>query len=276
MKKLLAVLLAAMVLCGVLAVGAGAVSISDLTVEQLEQYNKILNDYFQFKQYASPVDTAWIVFTPTPLYDQITPALKDPTKELEYRNKYFELASALSDILGLYDEQALVAAFLAGTMKPKMEAMFDAYFKERVKLIRPFIEEYLKPEAVDYAGEVGAVNILFILLTEHSALIEKDAALVSRGRAIVDQFTADDLREIVLEGKWAEAKAYVREVREALRQLLIDAGVLDPDADPDADPAPDSDPIFALLASFLPESIARVLAAIVRYILFGWLWERLL
>ena len=39
-------------------------------------------------------------------------------------------------------------------------------------------------------------------------------------------------------------------------------------------PEPGADPIFGLLASFLPVSVANVAAAIVRYVFFGWLWGR--
>jgi len=44
--------------------------------------------------------------------------------------------------------------------------------------------------------------------------------------------------------------------------------------DPDDDDEPETDPIYDFFAAFLPTGVARVLAWIVRYLLFGWLWGR--
>jgi hypothetical protein len=48
----------------------------------------------------------------------------------------------------------------------------------------------------------------------------------------------------------------------------------DPGTNPGTNPGGNPDPIYDFFGSFLSANIASVLAWIVRYILFGWLWGR--
>jgi hypothetical protein len=60
----------------------------------------------------------------------------------------------------------------------------------------------------------------------------------------------------------------------AARRSKTRKSISDPD-DPGADPGgeePASDPIYDFFASFMPGNIASILAWIVRYVFFGWLW----
>jgi len=235
MKRILVILLAALMFLGVFAVGAGAVGYDDLTAEQKAQFDKIYTDstsiYWQFKLYTSCATVA----ADTSLFNE--KAMIDETKMDEYLGKIREAEDEVKATAAYReydafcdDEEALVAAFLAGTLKADLEAKLDAYWEEIYIRYRPLNSAYLKPEFIAFTEAVETVYELEMILMFFSGLSQEKIMEIKRqAEALVAEY-GFSINQIVEQGNWAEGKATLDDMNAKMRALLVREGVIPPES----------------------------------------------
>ena len=293
MKKAMSFLLAVLLLCGGLAVGAGAaLSEEDEDAIYCILYGAYLKHLYAAESSERPLATiiflgsSALIFFET-LYLDGSPGLDAFFNEVENLG-IPSLDDALQQVIDNLEAQN-EALYTAGTLKQTVdtlmaeavEAWFASVPEEEAAAL---LAAYVKPEALVFTKAfAGLWEYLFwadaapYLLTD-----EEFAAFAAVPAPDVSTFYFEILRNLLGEGKLAEATAATEEFADRCKQWLIDAGILEPDPgpgpgpgpNPNPDPDPDPDPIFDFFASFLPEGVANVLTFIVKYIFFGWLWGR--
>jgi hypothetical protein len=277
MKRILATVLAILMTLGVFAIGADAGAFDDLTAAEWEAFDKIYDDAkmsVSIKEHGSP----WLVagdFVGGATILGLS-ALKDPSKYADFMSDYEDAYyddEATGSALDAYDDflndqDALVAAFRAGTLKAQIEAKGNAYINALNAALEPICRTYCKPEFIEFSISYGRMQEL----SYTTYLSDCDDEL---SEAIDAIFDSDELEALIAqgsEGRWAEAKAMIDGLNLEAENLLIEAGLIAPIPTPP--PSGTDDKIQAFFEGFLPAALANVFTWIVKYLFFGWLWGR--
>jgi len=255
MKKLLAVLLAAMVLCGVLAVGASAMTMEEYEAAE-ETVNLAYAAWFSAsgfnEKYGAATDAqreslmALLSATVSPLWDAMVDALAaEPTD-------YDAVLAARKAFLaqGILVRSTFFNLYVS-------DSLWDLLGGNPSKIT--YILTYNLQDGT--GGPAQQTDIAENTTTTLGTTVPTKEGYIFKGWSA----TPDGATSIT---------SIVMDDNKTVYAILEPVSVPDPDPDPDADPDPDPDPIFVFLVSFLPEGIANVAAVIVRYVFFGWLWGR--
>jgi len=277
-KKLLAVVLAAMMMCGVLAVGASAVPIAAQgTFEE---------DFAAFKQEAEDNATLRVWISPTIVYEIFADreyAFKDgKTKKglSEAEDKLMAEAKDSAECKALQtfldNEDALRAAHADGTLKDKLFALYKAFYDVYIDEVDALAIEYFRPDALAYATEYSKFNALAFVFDCADLAPEKRAEIKEK----FNNYAAWSTRNALDEGNLEEALRIVKAATKEFEKILAEYGIItlsnpDPDPDPDPDPNPNDDkPDPKPEPDPEPTFIAKVWNFILKWFLFGWLWMK--
>jgi len=245
MKRLLSVFLAVLLL-GAGAMGAGAAwaaegsaggvtlfapGVDDLTPGQLAEILEIVRYYQLFYDFGSTsaIPVNCIVSLAMVLDDAHIDTSN--AKRFEFYEKVNDAIIAVRTTAAFYalfsegDEEAVVAAYFAGTLKADLEKMLDDCLAEHEKQLRPLVNAYLKPEFIPFAESYAVMEGLFFAILCSNLSISQQGSLTGEVRALAN---ASDWPQLAEQGQWAQAKTGLDAMNAAARQLLIDAGVLAP------------------------------------------------
>ena len=278
MKRILATALAMLMLLGVFAVGAGAVTYNDLTAEQKAQYDDIgrwFTRYWDSKHFTT------YVFLAAEINVVNAPALIDGGKLEEFLVKVRAAENAAQETAAWTElntfpknEEATIAAFLAGTLKADLEAKVDAYWAEIINRYQPLIDAYLKPEFLAF---IESYRIYFELgwALEFFGLVNRPKAEEIANGPYMEIINASDhkmIDQLAKEGKWTEAKARFDALNPKLRKLLIDEGVIAADTYTVTYNANGGSgaPAGQTKVEFVPLTLSTAVPARTGYIFSGW------
>jgi len=297
MKRVMSVVLAVCLLCGVGAVGANALILpeiaesgyfeapsdfleasvlqagyEDLTPEERDEISDIT-----LKATIQLIAIEFVILWPIAPTDW-SMTLKDVSKADDYRARLVEAFEAAKNSAAskafedfCKDEDAIVAAYRAGTLESQLINLGEAYLIVINASIEPVFREYFKPECYEFMTawieEISSEYTLMMALDE-----DERAAVNAQYEAAGVTGLAEAIIDLAKEGKWAEAKALVDKANSVTKRILVELGLREPTDGPEKPAEPDK--IYDFFASFLPESVASVMAWIIRYLCFGWLWGR--
>jgi len=302
MKRILATALAALMALGMFAVGASAAwkpeppkpacqapilqgAYDDLTPQQQQELEDICDAAMyavEARFYVSP----W-AFAHSYVSEK---ALIDFSKYTEYYIAWTEAYYAMDGAAWLayygflYDEDALVAAYKAGTLKSQIETLGDAYNDARNAALEPVIRKYFKQEYIDFIISFAKVMELDYLIELSDLSEDEKDELIDALDALFTDEDMDDLTDYISDGKWPEAKALLDRIYAAMKPLLIAAGLLPADATPDTpsdqpSDTPQNQPAAKQWADKLPGWLGWVgnlpgwVQWIFHYVLFGWIFD---
>ena len=231
MKKVLAILLAALMFCGVGA--AGALASYD---PEAYQRNAMRDSYNLLRNW--------------PLGDEDLNMALENGKSL---NDFFEdfLAASpgwYSDSEGNWYQITILESFALN------DAVIAEYFNSA------FVQKYKAWQTALMNRAVAYTELLAFLSYGDGSPSNPYVNTVRDDYAVRYRIPFEENGELTL----AQATIVLQELESEIRALI--------DTLSNPEPEPDPDPIFALLAGFLPESLASVATFIVKYIFFGWLW----
>jgi len=231
MKKILAILLAALLFCGVLGVGVaagGAKGLFDYLIEML-----FLDGNYEEELQAG--------------------LLPGQEMDSDFRDALYLSIQSLGP---RYTLANVLTEYFNADLAEQLMAYADAYISlwDTYQLHGSWVvdvygswDDYIAIFGTDMrnAGDVLPAD----LKAEHDALWES-----------IDQ---RDHGTTLAQGTaaWKEEEVDMKAIIELLEKYYYGIGEPEP-----------TDPIFSLLAGFLPESLASVATFIVKYIFFGWLW----
>jgi len=271
MKKLLAVLLAALMLCGCMAIGVSA-----LTDEQekeigaiksavrLEMYLELLDgnpNHYALAMAQDFLDDSFL--KPGNTWDAFSDAM-DAYMNGEAREAFLKFDSE--------------AAFLAGTLESDFRKiqkdMFAAY--DEVVLVA---RNAMKAEVMDAFLPIGNCQLFGDILFEmqNAGIITeaKRSDVRSKMNDILAEFNFTDWLALLVGGEYAQAKTQAQELCDAIYALFVEEGILTPPEPPCPDcgkfpceckPAKPTLPGTNREATFF-NWILYILA-------FGWIWMR--
>lgn len=304
MKKLLAVLMAVLLLCGGLAVGVNAAGWDDLNNAQKNELESILfsarlevcysKEYYDTYVMLTVAETCWkksAVYKPEKNPDEI-----DFSTLPEGESFY--------DPLYRSTEEDKVNAYLNGTLEEDSRKEEENVMKLVKSTYVPIMTEYFQSEAIEAYKLRGSASLLweqmpFCMLK--AGIITRDAVdpmyeyhdeIVAKVRTVMDP--------LLDEGKWAQAKATGEEVLARVIELLVEHGLMNlctvcskfPCECTTEQPCPDcgklpcectteqpcatcgKDPCECPEIIPEPSFFARVWDFILKWLLFGWLWNR--
>jgi len=221
MKKLLAVLLATMMLMGIGAVGAGAVSYDDLTLAQKTEIRRIRAEVwlelFDLKEYRELFDTLVLRYI----------------DDLERNHGLY-----LTPYYLIYDESA-EAAFLAGTFETYFRDFLHGELRVYRELAVPYLEARYTAEGIE---AIKPAMIAAMIVDPRLGFMEwcgklpegidakqlfSKISIEARSRFGENSGFGENFDELVNEAKWAELKTIGEEWLEFTIAFLIEHGLLD-------------------------------------------------
>jgi len=223
MKRVLATALAALLILGVFATGAGASVWGNLTVtekRELEAITYKCRAALEARVQTSPWWCAQNLVNPAALKDEskleefkdMHTAAADAVTQSAVAQAYFDLANSV---------EACAVAFKAGTLKSQLEAKGYAYADAMLAAQRSVCEEYLKPAFIDFLLSYAQAMELFFSV--HLAALS-DAKKNEFGAAI--RTLISSLDALIDEGKWGEAKTAADNLIPQIKNVLVNAGIL--------------------------------------------------
>jgi len=259
-KKLLAVLLAMLMLCGLFAVGASA---------DLDPFRHELN---VIHGEISAKCVRRLMYSPDHVACQLNKlrgnenAIKSGKKLQEFQDAYYAATDNMAEwnIIEdfLRDEAKLRAALADGTLREKLDVLYNAYGDAMIAIEEALASEYF----------VDGVMAFAKAYTEHEWLLNaaNDADLPEDTRAEVNEKVGSiswvKVNAAWDEGNFDEATRLLKGLSDDLEQLLAEYGIItisNPEPEPDPGDAPPEPSFFAKLWNF-----------ILKWFLFGWIWMK--
>jgi len=177
MKRILATILAALLLFGAFAAGTSALASGEPGEPETEvslagelgtltptQYAGLFSQLAKFTTYMDRVQVERAVALVLALQasEGKPEALKDPAKEAEFSSKVaaalgtvdMTVADAFDELIKAFLEDAeavVVAAYKDGTLPTQLRTLFGAYLAGFINELQPLVDTYVKPEIVDNA-----------------------------------------------------------------------------------------------------------------------------
>jgi len=258
MKRILATVLAALMLFGAFAVGVSAIDDEGSVVLFAGEYDALtptqkadlLSQLAKFTTYMNRVQVEKAVALVLALQaSQGKPeALKDDSKEEEFSQKVAEALGAVDMTFGdafdtliqafLDDQEAVVvAAFKAGTLQTQLRTLFAAYLTGFINELQPLVDDYVKQQVVENAKDYAKLVTLPWIIQDSDLRDELKATLKERllqlrkdidVKALIRKSAADyanAIDNLVIDSRkaLATAKLVVLELREKLPVILRNA-----------------------------------------------------
>jgi len=197
MKRILATILAALMILGAAATGAAAAPvlqegelIEDLsTAQQADLRNQVAN----FTKYMDrvQVERAVALVFALEASQGVPEALKDPSKEAEFNaavaaalgNVDMVFADAYDELIKAFvadSEAVIVAAYLAGNLQARLRELFAAYLTNFINQIQPLVDTYVKQEIINNAKEYAKLATLPWIIQDSSLRAELKADLKAK------------------------------------------------------------------------------------------------
>jgi len=168
--RILATLLAALMIFGAMAIGASAEGEFDaLTPSQQAQFLSMLADFPSYMDKAQVLQAVALVLA-LQASQGAADAMKDPAKLEEFNAL---VAAALGDVdmvnEDVFDtlvnefigdtEAAAVAAYKAGNLQPQLKGMFAAFLANFIGKIQPLVDGYVTQQVVDNAKDYANLSV---------------------------------------------------------------------------------------------------------------------
>jgi len=200
MKRLLATVLAALMLFGAFAVGVGAIDDDEPAVLQAGEFDALTSSqkvaflallakfttYMDKEQVTKAVALVFALQASQGVED----AMRDPAKLAEFNGLVAAALGTVDMVNGdVFDElisafigdseAAAVAAFLAGTLPQQLKTLFGAFLTNFIGEVQPLVDGYVKQQIVDNAKDYAnlAVDLPWALFTK-SGLSEETKASI--------------------------------------------------------------------------------------------------
>ena len=279
-KKLLAVVLAAMMMCGVLAVGASAVSVGDFVkVERPAAFGAA--------GISAPVDAQGEDEDIAAILAEAETMFKE---KCEYAVPYFAYANFFvkenaykpgktmqaftaahtaavqaatapkQDAISAFlkDNAAVKAAYANGTLKDTLFAMYDDFADEFIAITERFVNEYFITDVLVFSEEYIRLIKLFIIF-ENANLTQEQADEID----IPIANNESKIETALEEGNYKESIKLTKDLADEIERVLVKYGIITI-SNPNPNPNPNPEPSF----------IAKVWNFILKWFLFGWIWMK--
>ena len=284
-KKLLAVLLAAMMMCGVFAVGVSAVSFEDFmnlkksatlsaaegsapAIVQGEDDDKFAEDFVDFlyaaelyagaKLESSSAAMACVYFMHNENSFKNRKAQKDFNDALESALKDSAEHKARDTFMN--DSAAIKAAYTDGSLRGKLIDLHLACAIREIAIYEKLVPEYFIPDAMVFGEEFRKITSLTLALAGSGVTKEQRAEINAKIDAIATDELNAKLLKAIDEGDAKEAARIVTYVRKEYEKVLAEYGIVEISPEPEPEPSPS---FFAKLWNF-----------ILKWFFFGWLWMK--
>ena len=161
----------------------------------------------------------------------------------------------------LENDDAIEKAYRNGTLENKLDNLIIPYFVTLYSAFQKIILDFLSLEALN--ATLPAVEIEISAYQAELQLTEEQLdELFEKAEAIIDEDISKNYFDLLARGEWAEAEGYAREGLEPIRNLLAEYGVT---TEPIAPFEPIQPPPIQKSAWQKAWDFVR------QYILFGWL-----
>ena len=185
----------------------------------------------------------------------------------------FDEGSKYDDlVLFANNESAQKMPYAFGTLRSKLLSMATAAAEEIAALSEPLAKEYFTAEALAYANDYAKFReMVYVVETEtvkKTLTQEQRTALGEKLYIAVSPVEFQQQQQDILNtGDFAKASKLALEAAKALEKLLLEFGLITaPPPAPAPNPKPNPTP--------KPSFFAKVWAFIVKWIFFGWLWNK--
>jgi len=291
MKRILATFLAALMIFGAFAIGAGAIDPEEPgnDVSQVGEFDalsalekaEIISLLANFTTYMDKDQVYDALYLAIALqFSQDKEALKDPAKEVEFRQK---VAAALGNVdlafgdtfqvlidAFLADEEAvIVAAYKAGTLQSQLRTLFGAYLAGFITEIQPLVDGYVKTDVVDAAKAYGKVLLLFWDIKDNTVWTDANKNALRKALNDFRDYVKKNVKDFISSGKMKEFTAEITSLVNQLKNDLntIIAALNNARAK-----------LKTLWDSFRAfkwwERLPGFLQWILKWLCFGWLWMK--
>ena len=279
MKKFLSVVLAVLVLIGVFAVGASAISLEGFTnvgeavvaqetdddiAKKIKAIMYEADGEFVMRFLASPAVFACSEYF---RYSNIKNALKSGKTEQALDEALKEIDADLYEASAEYqafraftkDEAALRAAYEAGTLKDELTVFYNALYDQGISCYEPLANEFFLPEALAAAAEFSKFYSLAYVFMLAELTQEKYAEIDAKYGTIWNKWVKAEILPALNEGNFEEAIRLIKNAVKELEKLLADYGIITI-----SNPEPEPEPSF----------FAKLWNFILKWLFFGWLWMK--
>jgi len=280
MKRVLGLLLAVCMLCGVGVVGAraldldlgeeywgDAVSFLDyLTFDEAEEIKATVRPLRAYHNYIN-------FFKNYPVIEaERAAALKVPGTPYVDSGAFLGAVKMAGGELGGNTYGNLVR-YVRGTLQEEVEqAILDADTYLNAIFDNAYFEQLKAFQMAFAAGDFLSRHMDSIISYYKDEIVNYDEIMEDR-TAYVQWFNSN-WSPTCQNGTLAALTAFYEEEAVRAKAIIDKIQFANETDDPDPDPDPEADKIYDFFASFLPSALASLLTWIVKYILFGWLWGR--
>ncbi|MCL2299997.1 MAG: hypothetical protein FWC27_07610 [Firmicutes bacterium] len=286
-KRILATVLAALMIFGGAAIGAYAIEEPESAVLQASEFEGLtaaqsidlwskLLDFTKYMNKEQVYKAAWLVLT-LEFAQGAQEAMKDPAKleafdaavaealgkvDLTIGDTFEELINAF-----LEDQEAVVVdLYKKGQLQAQLGTLFGAYLAGFIGELQPLVDEYVKTEVVDLAKSYAKVaNVIWDLQLNN--LLTMDIKTTVRGalKELRKNINAR-IKSYAASGRWTD-------LAKEINKLIDDSTAAFNRAVKAAEDAIKAGQDAAKKAVSFIDQLLRVWNWIKRYIFFGWLFE---
>jgi len=199
MKRILATVLATLMIVGVFAIGVSAIEADEPVVQAGEfdtlspsekvNFLALLANFPAYMDKAQVTKAVALVFA-LQASQGVEDAMKVSEKLAEFNSKVATALGTVDMITGdafdelikafIADSEAVaVAAFKNGTLQPQLSALFGTYLTNFISELQPLVDEYVKQQIVDNAKDYAniAVDLPWALFTKSGLSAETKASI---------------------------------------------------------------------------------------------------
>jgi len=296
MKRILATTLAILMTLGMFAIGAGAIDGDEpgTEVSQVGEFDaltplekaglmSLLLDFTTYMDKAQVEKAAYLAIALQFSQDSLE-ALKDPAKEVEFRQK---VAAALGNVdlafgdtfqvlidAFLEDEEAvIVGAYKDGTLQSQLRTLFAAYLAGFIAEIQPLVDGYVKTEVLDAAKAYAKVLLLFWDIKDNTVWTTANKDALKKALNDFRNYVKANIKDFI-KNQNDELKKFTAEINTLVNQLKGDLNTMITALNNAR--AKLKVIVDSLRAAVLKwwERLPGFLQWILKWLCFGWLWMR--